>query len=482
MPTPDLSAEDRRLIDSLLGAWEEAAARGKTPRPEAICPDRPDLWEPLVARAAQLEAMAFLDGEPQAAVSPGQRLNGRFRLIELLAAGGHAEVWRAADESLPQDVAVKLIPIGPLADPNRLIEEGKMLVSLKHKHIVRVLDAGIEDGIAFLVQDLVTGETLAERITSGPLPEERILTWISDVAEALQAAHVLPAGIIHRDVKPANILIDGHGDALLADFGIALPIGEAASGTSAGTLPYKSPEQLDGRQLDRRSDVFSLALVLFEALTGTLPYSAHDADTIRREMREPLTSRIARLPAPRPLPARFLPLLERALAVHPDARPRDAFDFREELIRAAASGQSSGRPSGRGRQLAIAATLVAIAATLAAMAVEAINAERTRRRELEQQTLEEEQRKQAEQAREREQRDFEAQNRRVMQDVQQDVNRAMGLFKEVQGKISGARQLERDVIEQTRERDPFRRDRPRQAAPITQPPPRPDDGSSSERP
>jgi hypothetical protein len=475
MPTPDLSPDDRRLVDSLLCRWEEAVARGETPRPETICPDRPDLWQAFVARAAQLESMAFLDGEERPVVSPGQRLNGRFRLIEPLAAGGHAEVWRAADETLPQDVAVKLIPIGPLAAPKRLIEEGWRLASLKHPHIVRVLDVGIEDGIAFLVQDLVTGETLAERIASGPLPEERILAWISGVAKALQSAHDQPAGIIHRDVKPANILIDGHGNALLADFGIALPIGEAASGTSAGTLPYKSPEQLDGRPLDRRSDVFSLALVLYEALTGTLPYSAHDADTIRREMREPLAHRIARLPASRPLPARFLPLLERALAVHPDARPRHARAFCEELALAAAGS----RPSGRGRRLAIAATLAAIAATLVAIVVEAVNTERARRSELEQRDREQKQVVRQEQ----DQREFEGENRRQMEDVQRDVDRAMGLFNEVQGKISGVRQMDRAIIEQTRQRDPFRRDREAAAGEITAPPqPRPDDESTSGRP
>ncbi len=475
MPTPDLSPPDRDLVDRLLGPWEEAVARGEVPRPETICPARPDLWAALAARAAQLESMSFLDGEERAEVRVGQRLNGRFRLVEPLAAGGHAEVWRAHDENLRRDVAVKLTSLGPLAVPQRLIDEGLRLASLEHLHIVRVFDAGIEDGIAFLVQALVTGETLAERIDSGPLPEERILTWVSQVAAALQAAHDHPAGIIHRDVKPANILIDGHGNALLADFGIALPIDEAAVGASAGTTPYKSPEQLDGRPLDRRSDVFSLSLVLYEALTGTLPYSAHDADTIRSEMREPLASRIARLPASRPLPARFLPLLERALAVHADARPRDALAFREELARAAAGG----RPSGRGRRLAITATLVAIAATLVAIVVEAVTTERARRSELEQRDREQKQVVRQEQ----DQREFEGENQRQMEDVQRDVNRAMGLFNEVQGKISGVRQMERAIIEQTRQRDPFRRDREPAASEITAPPqPRPDDESTSGRP
>jgi len=481
MPTPDLSPADRDLVDSLLGPWDETVARGETPSAETICPDRPDLWEAVVARAAQLQAMSFLDGEEPADISPGQRLNGRFHLIEPLAAGGHSVVWRAADETLHQDVAVKLVAVGPLAAPQRLIEEAARLASLKHPHIVRVLDVGIEDELAFLVQELVTGDTLADRIEAGPPPEEQVLTWISQVAAALQAAHDHPAGIIHRDVKPANILIDGHGNALLADFGIALTASEAANGTSAGTLPYKSPEQLDNRPLDRRSDVFSLGLVLYEALTGTLPYSANDPDTFRREMREPLAGRIARLPGPRPLPARFVPFLERALAVHPDTRPRDALAFREQLARAAADSH----PSSRGRRLVTAASLVAIAASLAAVAVVAVNAERTRRSEREQRELEQQQLAQQERERarqEQEQREFEAENRQQMQDVQREVNRAMGLFKEVQGKISRARDIERDILEQTRERDPFRRDRDPPAGELSPPPPRPDAEVSSEQP
>jgi len=471
------SPEDRHLVDSLLGRWEETVARGEQPRPETICPDRLDLWEAIVARAAQLESMAFLDGGERAEVRPGQRLNGRFRLIGPLAAGAHAEVWRAYDETLGSDVAVKLVPAGPLAAPQRLIEEGQRLASLGHPHIVRVLDAGMENEIAFLVQVLVTGETLAERIEAGPLAEERVLTWISQVAEALQAVHEPPAGIIHRDIKPANILIDRHGNALLADFGIALPIGEASIGTSAGTLPYKSPEQFDDRPLDRRSDVFSLGLVLFESLTGTLPYSAFDRDTIHREMREPLARRIARLPVERPLPAKFLPLLERTLALHPDTRPRDALKFREELARAAAASRSPGR----GRRLAIAATLVAIAATLAVIVVEKLTAERARRSALEQQELEQRELAQQERERERQQqerREFEVENRQQMADVQQEVNRAMGLFKEVQGRISATRQLERDILEQTRQRDPFRRDR--DDGPVSPPPPPPDRESDRE--
>ena len=299
MTSAQRSPEDRLLVDSLLSRWEETVARGEQPRPETICPDRLDLWEAIVARAAQLETMAFLDGEGAESVAPGDMLAGRYRLVELLAGGGHAEVWKAHEHKLNRYVAVKLISIGPLAAPERLIAEGQRLAALGHRHIVNVFDAGIDGEIAFLVQELVTGDTLAERIAAGPADEKRILDWISQVAEALQAVHEPPAGIIHRDVKPANILIDRHGKALLADFGIAIPIDQAAGSTSVGTLPYKSPEQLDDRPLDRRSDVFSLGLVLFESLSGTLPYSAFDRDTIHREMREPLARRIARLPVER---------------------------------------------------------------------------------------------------------------------------------------------------------------------------------------
>jgi hypothetical protein len=445
MTSADLSPEDRSLIDSLLGAWQEAVARGEEPRPETICPDRPDLWEAVVARAAQLASMAFLDGQHEDPVAPGDRLAGRYRLIEAIAAGGHADVWRARDERLLRDVAVKLISLGPLAVPGRLIDEGLRLASLSHPYIVRVFDAGLEGEIAFMVQELVTGDTLANRIAISPPAENEVLAWISQVAEALQAAHDHPAGIIHRDVKPTNILIDGHGKALLADFGIALPIGSAAVGTSVGTLPYKSPEQLDNQPLDRRSDVFSLGLVLYESLTGALPYSAFEPDTIRREMREPLAARIARLPAPRPLGPGLLPFLERALAVRPDARPRDAIAFRDELRRAAAGSGGFGRL----RRLAIAATLVAIAITLAVTVAKAVIGERARR----------------------DQRIFEAENRRQMEDVQREIDRAMDVFKGAKSKLSEVRQLERQILEQTSQRDPSRQDRKAAAGEAVKPPP-----------
>lgn len=448
MNPADLSPEDRSLVDSLLGPWEEAVARGEKPRPETICPDRPDLWEAVVARAAQLELMAFLDGQDEAPVAPGDVLIGRYRLIELIAAGGHAEVWRAHDDKLGRDVAVKLMAFSPLASPKQLIHEGRRLAGFSHRHIVNVFDADVDGEIAFMVQELVTGDTLAQRIEVGPPAETQVLEWISQVAEALQAAHTHPEGIIHRDVKPANILIDGHGKALLADFGIALSIGRATGGTSVGTLPYKSPEQLDDQPLDRRSDVFSLGLVLYESLTGGLPYSAYDRDTVREEMREPLARRIARLPVPRPLPPRYLPLLERTLAVHPDARPRDAHAFCEELARAATATATPGRA----RRLAIAATLAAIAATIIAIVVTSIGRERVRHA----------------------QREFEAENRRQMEDVQREVGRVMDVFKEVKGKISDVRRLDREIIEQTRQRDPFRTDRVPPVGDLIPPPPRPD--------
>jgi uncharacterized protein HemX len=172
-------------------------------------------------------------------------------------------------------------------------------------------------------------------------------------------------------------------------------------------------------------------------------------------------------------------LLERTLALHPDTRPRDALEFRKELAGAAAAG----RPPGRGRRLAIAATLVAIAATLGAIVVEKITAERARRSALEQQELEQRELAQQEQERERrqqERREFETENRQQMADVHQEVNRAMGLFKEVQGRMSATRQLERDILEQTRQRDPFRRDR--DDRPVSPPPPPPPDRESDREP
>lgn len=469
----DLSPEDRHLVDSLLGSWEDAVARGDAPRPEMICPDRPDLWEAVVARAAQLEAMAFLDGQTETRIAPDDRLAGRYRLIEQLATGGHAVVWRAHDETLNRGVAVKLIAVGPLAAPQRLIDEGQRLAGLSHPNIVSAFDAGIEGEIAYLVQEFVTGETLAHRIEAGPLPADRAIAWVSQIAAALQAAHDDPARIIHCDVKPANILIDGHGNALLADFGIALSSRDAAGNTSVGTLPYKSPEQLDGRPLDRRSDVFSLALVLYEALTGRLPYSGSDADTIRREMREPLAERIARLPGPRPLPAEYLPPLERALAPYPEGRPRDAIAFRDELLEAARMPAPS---TPRTHRLTRVLATTAIVGGLAAATLIASWSRQPRP------------------APPAEPRPAAAGPAAppepaappvVPQEVEREVERGMQVFREAQGRLADIMKLDREIREQTRQRDHFRRDPQSPAAPPTLPrSPRrlpPADESSSEQ-
>lgn len=463
MLPPELSPDDRRLVDSLLGPWEEAVERGEKPRPEAICPDRPDLWAAIVARAAQLEQMAFLDGVDEADVRPGDLLAGRYRLVEPIGSGGHAEVWRARDEKLPRDVAVKMISVGSLAGPQRLREEGERLANLSHPHIVQVFDAGVEDEIAFVVQELVTGDTLAERIEIGPPTEKQTLEWISQVATALQAVHEPPAGVIHRDIKPANILIDGHGMTRLADFGIALPISGAAGGTTVGTLPYKSPEQLDDRPLDRRSDVFSLGLVLYESLTGTLPYSALDRDTIRREMREPLGQRTARIPAPRPLPRRFLPLLERTLAVHPDARPRDAIAFRDALLATAAAPRAAvSRQTPDRKTLWLAAAI----GGLAAAALFAAWISRDREPPVVARP--------ADPPRPR------VEPTPIEPEVQQAIDQSRQLFKEVQGKISDVMKLDQDILRQTRERDPFRQERQR-TDDVSRPPPRPARESSPGR-
>lgn len=203
------------------------------------------------------------------------RIQGRYLLIERIAWGGSAEVWRAHDERLARSVAVKLLHPHLVPDETsrrRLEAEGRLAASLSHPGIVQVYDVEADGEKPYLVMELIEGESLDLRLArDGALPARNAASIAADVAEALAHAHA--QGVVHRDVKPSNILIDGEGRAHLADFGIAHSLAPAAarltvSGTVVGTLRYISPEQLAGREVGPRSDLFGLGAVLFEMLTG----------------------------------------------------------------------------------------------------------------------------------------------------------------------------------------------------------------------
>ncbi|HEV2617605.1 MAG TPA: protein kinase [Candidatus Acidoferrales bacterium] len=270
------------------------------------------------------------------------RTLGHYRIIEKIGAGGMGEVYRARDEQLDRDVALKLLPSGMLKDEKarrRFRNEALLLAKLNHPNVATIHEFDTDSGADFLVMECVTGTPLALRLEGGPLPEKELLVIAIQVAQALEEAH--ERGIVHRDLKPGNIIITPKGRAKVLDFGIAKllrPAGDTDPTQSitgahggAGTLPYMSPEQLKGETVGASSDIFSLGVVLYEMATG------------RRPCEETLPSRLidaivrqSPIP-PRTVNARISPELERitmkCLEKEPDNRYQSAKELEVDLRR-----------------------------------------------------------------------------------------------------------------------------------------------------
>lgn len=265
-------------------------------------------------------------GGPRASgLGAGQRVLGRYRVLERLGSGGFGEVWRAHDELLNRDVALKRILGG---DGERAAREAKAAARLSDPAIVALYEAAYEDGVCHLISELVEGQTLAELIAGDELADEEILEIGLALCGALAHAHA--RGVIHRDVKPHNVLVADERDARapaakLTDFGGALLDGEQTltrTGDVLGTLAYMAPEQSEGREAGPAADLYSLALVLYEALSGENPVrAATPAATVRRIGSRLPPLRRARRDLPRPLAA----AIDRALL----RSPRDRGDLSE---------------------------------------------------------------------------------------------------------------------------------------------------------
>jgi eukaryotic-like serine/threonine-protein kinase len=211
----------------------------------------------------------------------GTLLNGRYRLDEQVGIGGMARVYRGFDTLLERQVAVKTLnrEVASDSDPlERFRREARAVARLSHPHIVTVIDAGEDDGTPYIVFEYIEGETLKQRIRRlGRLEIPEAVAYAIELARALGAAH--DAHIVHRDVKPQNVLIDGDGRALITDFGIARTLTEeglTADGRVLGTTDYVSPEQALGRPVTGQSDIYALGVVIFEMLTGEVPFSAEN--------------------------------------------------------------------------------------------------------------------------------------------------------------------------------------------------------------
>lgn len=258
---------------------------------------------------------------------------GQYRVLELIGRGGMATVYRAHQAALDRHVAVKVLPPYLASDPDfseRFRREARAIARLEHPNILSVHDFGEHEGVSFIVMPLVTGGSLKQRMGS-PWPVQAALNMCSQVAHALDYAH--SHGVIHRDVKPANVLLAAGEWALLADFGLAKLIGSSAgitrSGVSMGTPAYMSPEQGQGLEVDARADVYSLGVLLFEMLAGTAPYRADTPlAVIWKQINDPVPSLCARNPA---VPPEADAIIEKALAKHPGDRFDSAGEFIEAL-------------------------------------------------------------------------------------------------------------------------------------------------------
>ncbi|MDX1659750.1 MAG: protein kinase [Nitriliruptorales bacterium] len=304
------------------------------------------------------------------ATDTGAVIAGRYHLQGQIGRGGMAVVHRAEDERLGRDVAVKVLDRSAHPDgrgEDRFAREAQRAAGLNHPNIVQVHDTGIDGEHPFIVMEYVDGPTLADRIDErGPLPADEAIRIAGSICDALEAAH--EAGIIHRDVKPSNVLFDPKGRVKLADFGLAKAhAGDTITqGNPMGSAAYVSPEQISDAPVDHRADLFSLGVVLYEMVTGRRPFKGDTAAATavqRLEIDPSPPSELADLPAG--LERIILRLLER----DPDARFETASDVAAALAQVGGDTATlpviiDGEPDGRSRStrwLLVALALLAAA-------------------------------------------------------------------------------------------------------------------------
>jgi hypothetical protein len=273
---------------------------------------------------------------------PAQRLADRYVLRERIAAGGMASVWRAEDEVLARPVAVKILREDLAKNKNflqRFRQEAMSAARLSHPRIVRIFDTGTDGPLTFIVMELFQGEDLAEILERGPLDPERAAWIVSCALEGLAHAH--DQGLVHRDVKPGNILVGADGVVKVTDFGVAKAAFSedlTTTGKVLGTVRYLAPEQVSGGELDHRSDLYSAGVVLYESLTGRPPFEGETdlATATMRLTQDPMPPRAIRAGISRGLEK----VTMKALALKPEDRYPSAEDMRLAIGRAL--GESTG--------------------------------------------------------------------------------------------------------------------------------------------
>ena len=301
-------------------------------------------------------------------ISPGTRL-GPYEIVAAIGAGGMGEVYKARDTRLDRTVAIKVLPEHVAADPDlkqRFEREAKTISSLNHPHICTLYDIGSQDGIDFLVMEYLEGDTLAQRLEQGALPLDQALQGAIEIADALDKAH--RQGITHRDLKPGNIMLTKAGAKLL-DFGLAklkpagigtdsalptMSAGLTAEGAILGTLQYMAPEQLEGSDVDARTDIFAFGTTVYEMVTGSKAFTGKSQASLIGSILKDEPSPLTELqPVSPPALDR---VVKKCLAKDPEARWHSAHDLHDELqwvavekeqVAVSASAPASGARRGR---------------------------------------------------------------------------------------------------------------------------------------
>jgi eukaryotic-like serine/threonine-protein kinase len=276
-------------------------------------------------------------------LDPGARL-GRFQIVARIGAGAMGEVYRARDPELDRDVAIKVLPAGVAGDPARLQRfetEARAVGRLDHPNLLAIHDIGRHQGAPYLVCEFLQGDTLRERLATGPLPLRQALGCAVQIAEGLAAAH--ERGVVHRDLKPANVFLTADGRVKILDFGLAKLVepgrpGESLAATRTavtgpgmllGTVAYMAPEQAAGSPVDHAADQFALGVMLYEMLAGRRPFGGERAPeiltAILRADPEPLSLAAPHVPAP----LRWI--VERCLAKEPSERYDTTRDLAKDL-------------------------------------------------------------------------------------------------------------------------------------------------------